>query len=97
MLRRNAASYYLGAELTTAGIVSTLAQLKAVCWTHTLKLYLISDFGIECRIERLVPGVRHRRNPAYRPLGSKKLCDALSIPPDRHAVHYRRVEQEIRG
>jgi hypothetical protein len=28
------ASYYLGAELDTAGITSSLAQLKAVCLSH---------------------------------------------------------------
>lgn len=66
------ASYYLGAELDTAGITSTDQQLKAV--SSSLGDILVVSDKTECGLERVVPALRLGGNPPPGQVGSKTYC-----------------------
>jgi hypothetical protein len=89
------ASYYLGPELTTAGIVDRNQQLKAVgpvvCWQ---RLWLILA---ECGAQCVVPWLCLAGYTIDCRMGSQTHCDTLAMPTCHMPFCNRRAVQAIRG
>ena len=91
------ASYYLGAELETAGISNSDDQLKAVSIAKPALTRNRILRATECRIERVVLRLRSSRYPASCVLGSQ--ADSFTLPgaPHHMSVHHRWSGKDKRG
>ncbi len=95
------ASYYLGAELDTAGITSSNQQLKAVRafsppFSLSLSTRKLANNRLERRLKRMVPSLLFGRYTPRRNMGPE--ADRLAVPrsPDCVLVHNWWPVQEVR-
>jgi hypothetical protein len=85
------ASYYLSAELDTAGITDPNDQLKAASHNlpHSYPLYALLTLTSECRPQRMVPCLLPRRHSIGRFMGSQTNSPHLPGSSGYFPVHYR--------
>jgi MFS family permease len=82
------ASYYLGAELATAGITNSNSQLKAASIFLLLTVRFVILMRTERRNERVVPRLLSRRYQAHFILGSKANRFTFSGTSHRMPVYH---------
>lgn len=89
------ASYYLGAELQTAGITDSTDQLKAVGLPLALLIVQICSHRTECRIKCLVPSVRLGRYAHGVSVGPKAHGPHFGSAPRYMPIYNRRAFQDV--
>lgn len=89
------ASYYLGAELDTAGITDSVSQLKAVGESlRMMKMQLIksTECGAQCVVSRLLFG----RHTVGCQMGTKADSNPGAMSPYNLSLHHRRPLETVR-